>query len=275
VIVDFHTHIVPPKIKEKRELYLGRDPFFQMLYSGKATLATAPDLIESMDQAGIDVSVVLNLSWASLELCRETNDYILESVARYPKRLVGFGMVPPRAGDRALKEIERLAEGGARGLGEMRPDVQGFDPEGFRAAAEEAGKWGFILLFHTTEPVGHLYPGKGAVTPDQVYPFLTAFPGLTSVLAHWGAGLPFYSLMPEVGEALKNTYVDTAATRLLYRPAIYPLVGQMLGWDKVLLGSDFPLLSQARCLEEVQALRLGRVKKTAILGGNARRLLKL
>ena len=275
MIVDFHTHIVPPKIKEKRELYLGRDPFFQTLYSGKATLATAQDLIESMDRAGVDVSVVLNLPWASHELCRETNDYILESLARYPGRLVGFGMVPLSAGDTALKEIERLAEGGARGLGEMRPDVQGFDPEGFRAVAGEAGKRGFILLFHTTEPVGHLYPGKGAITPDQVYPFLTAFPGVTFVLAHWGGGLPFYSVMPEVGEALKNTYVDTAATRLLYQPAIYPLVGQLLGWDRVLLGSDFPLLAQARCLEEVQSLRAGREKKTAILGGNARRLLKL
>lgn len=275
MIVDFHTHIVPPKIREKRELYLGRDPLFQVLYSGKATLATAPELIRSMDQAGIDLSVVLNLAWASHELCMETNDYILEALARYPKRLVGFGTVPPRAGDRALKEIERLAQGGARGLGEMRPDFQGFDPQGFRAIAEEAGKRAFILLFHASEPVGHLYPGKGGITPDQLYPFLTAFPGLTFVLAHWGGGLPFYSLMPEVGEALKNTYVDTAATRLLYRPAIYPLVGQLLGWDKVLFGSDFPLLSQARSLEEVAALRLGQEKKRAILGGNARRLLKL
>lgn len=81
--------------------------------------------------------------------------------------------------------------------------------------------------------------------------------------------------MPEVGAALKNTYVDTAATRLLYQPAIYPLVGQLLGWDKILFGTDFPLLSQARCVEEVRALPLGQEKKRAILGGNARRLLKL
>ena len=272
MIVDFHTHIVPPRIKAKRELYVDRDPYFQMLYSGNARLATAEDLVASMDEAGVDVSVALNLPWQDRRLLQETNDYILEAMTRYSARIVGFGALPQ--GEAALRELERLVQGGIRGLGELSTGP-GFGLEELKGLAPVVKRHGLALLFHASEPVGHLYPGKGAITPGVIYPFLTAFPGLTFVLAHWGGGLPFYSLMPEVGEALKNTYVDTAATRLLYQPAIYPLVGHLLGWDKVLFGSDFPLLSQARSLEEVAALRVGQEKKKAILGGNARRLLKL
>jgi predicted TIM-barrel fold metal-dependent hydrolase len=271
-MIDFHTHIVPPPIKEERELYLGRDPYFRMLYSGNARLATAEDLVASMDESGVDVSVALNLPWHDLRLLRETNDYILEAMARYPARIVGFGVLPPGQG--ALRELERLVQGGVRGLGELSTGP-GLGLEDLKDLAHLLKRHGLPLLFHTSEPVGHDYPGKGTITPGVIYPFIAAFPDLTFVLAHWGGGLPFYSLMPEVAEALKNTHVDTAATRLLYRPAIYPAVGQLLGWDKVLFGTDFPLLSQARCLKEIEALRLGKEKKRAILGGNARRLLNL
>ena len=50
-----------------------------------------------MDEAEIDISVVLNYGWTTHELCIETNDYILESVARFPKRLVGFCAVQPNS----------------------------------------------------------------------------------------------------------------------------------------------------------------------------------
>ena len=272
MIIDFHTHIVSPAIREKRDVYVDRDPYFRMLYSGKDRLATAEDLIASMDEAGVDVSVALNLPWQDLDLLRESNDYILESMARYPARIVGFGVLPP--GEGGQRELERLVQGGIKGLGELGPGP-GFGPEDLKGLAPLVRKHSLPLLSHTSEPVGHSYAGKGTVTPGVIYPFIEALPDVTFVLAHWGGGLPFYALMPEVADALKNTYVDTAATRLLYRPAIYSAVGQLIGWDRILFGTDFPLLSQARCVEEVRALPLGQEKKRAILGGNARRLLKL
>ncbi|MDD5093784.1 MAG: amidohydrolase family protein, partial [Dehalococcoidia bacterium] len=127
VIIDFHTHIVPPEIKERRHDLALRDQCFRDLFADpKARLATAEDLIESMDHDGIDISVVLNFGWASADLCRETNDYIMESVSRYPERIVGFCSVQPNSKD-AVSEIERCARGGIRGIGEMMPDIQGFD----------------------------------------------------------------------------------------------------------------------------------------------------
>ena len=275
MVIDFHTHIVPPRMKEDRGLCLGKDPFFHVLYAPRSRLATAEELIASMDQAGVDVSVILNMGWTSHELCVETNDYILEAIARYPRRLVGLGSLLPQAGDKALRELERLVKGGIRGLGELRPEVQGFGPRDLEPLAPVLQKHRLLLMFHASEPVGHPYPGKGKSTPDLLYPFLTACPEITFVLAHWGGGLPFFALMPEVAQALKNTWFDTAATRFLYRPAIYQHAGQIAGWDKILFGTDFPLLSQKKCLEEVRSLDLEEEKKAQILGANAQKLLGL
>jgi len=276
MIIDCHTHVFPPQIKNKRHQYIDSDPCFAVLYSPKeAKLATADELIDSMDKEGIDISVIVNIGWTTHELCVETNDYILESIARYPKRLIGFGSVQPNSFDAAVAEIERCAQGGIRGIGEIRPDMQLFDlnDEIMLPIIETLKKHRLILLTHASEPVGHHYLGKGAITPEMLYPFITSFPDLTIVCAHWGGGLPFYALMPEVKKAMKNVFFDTAASPYLYSPEIYQQVIQLVGADKILFGSDYPLLAQGRLLKEINSLDLAQETKSLILGDNARRLL--
>lgn len=277
MIIDFHTHVFPPRVKQKRSQYIDRDPCFALLYAKKeAKIATTEELIESMDRAGIDISVIVNLGWITHELCVETNDYILESIARYPKRLIGFCTVQPQSLNAAIAEIERCARGGARGIGEMRPDMQlldlGDDPiiTPFMTAIKQHR---LIFLTHASEPAGHDYPGKGIITPDILYPFITTHPDVTIVCAHWGGGLPFYALMPEVQKALQNVYFDTAASPFLYQPQIYTLVSQLVGADKILFGSDYPLLPQTRLLREINSAALTEEEKRLITGENARKLL--
>ena len=279
MIIDFHTHIVPPWIKERRQEYLGRDPLFDHLYSNpKAKLATADDLIASMDEEGIDISVALNIGWISHELCQETNDYIMEAVSHYPKRLVGFCAIQPKAGDAAIAELERCAKGGLRGIGELRPDVQGFDLGDEATMApivKAANRHGMILLTHSSEPVGHQYAGKGEVTPDILYRFIGRFPQIPFVCAHWGGGLPFYALMPEVASALQNVFFDTAATPFLYRPEIFRYIAEIAGVDKILFGTDYPLMPQNRVMKQLRSLDMGVDAEKLILGDNAKRLLGL
>jgi len=277
MIIDFHTHIFPPRIKKDRDKYVNSDACFAIMYSSaKAKLATADELIASMDEAGVDISVVLNIGWTTHELCVETNDYILESIARYPQRLIGFGMVQPYSLQAALDEIERCAKGGIRGVGEMRPDMQLLDLRDeavMPTFVEVMAKHNLILLTHASEPVGHEYPGKGAITPEILYPFITSFPDLTLVCAHWGGGLPFYTLMPEVKKAMNNVFFDTAASPFLYSPQIYNQVIQLVGADKILFGSDYPLLAPSRLLNEIKSLNLPEEAEHFILAGNAQRLL--
>jgi len=264
-------------LKEKRDEYVKSDPCFAVLYSQpKAKIATAEELIASMDEAGIDVSVVLNAGWASHELCVETNDYILESVSRYPRRLVGFCAIQPGTGDAAIAEVERCARAGARGIGELRSDVQGFDLTDKRTMGpivDAVLRHHLIFLTHSSEPVGHEYSGKGRITPDILYSFITAFPNLRTVCAHWGGGLLFYALMPEVAGALTNVFFDTAATVFLYKPEVFEHASRIIGSDRILFGTDYPLMPQNRVIAQVQSARLSAGDKANILGDNAQKLL--
>ena len=279
MIIDFHTHIVPPRVKQNRDEYARQCRSFASIYSDpKAKLATAEEIIAAMDKDGVGVSVVLNYGWSTLSLCAEVNDYILESVSRYPKRLVGFCSVVPSEDESALKEVERCIKNGVKGIGELRLDdhlLKKHSPAVLQPIIDIIIKNNLILLTHASEPVGHQYSGKGTATPDLLYTLITAFPDLKLVCAHWGGGLPFYALMPEVKNALKNVYFDTAASPFLYTPQVYSQVAQLVGADKILFGSDFPLIPQRRFLKEIAALDLPEDAKNKILAGNAKKLLGL
>jgi len=279
MIVDIHTHVFPPWIIENRAKYIDKDLLFAELYSNqKAKLATADDVINAMDENGVDRSVILNLGWQEHEMCVETNDYILDSIARYPDRLVGFAAVQPLAGDHALREIERCLKNGIKGLGELRPVLQ--DPAFIEdTSVQDVMKVlidsGLVLLIHASEPLGHTYPGKGVITPDGIYRFILEYPDLKLICAHWGGGLPFYALMPEVEKALKNVYFDTAATPYLYRAQIFRQVVDITGSEKILFGSDYPLLAPSRIIEQIESVGLTNKDKADILGENACKLLTL
>jgi uncharacterized protein len=279
MIIDFHTHIVSPKIKQNRDEYARRCRSFASIYSDpKAKLATAEEIIAAMDNDGVDVSVVLNYGWSTQSLCAEVNDYILDSITRYSKRLVGFCSVVPSEDEAALREVERCIKNGAKGIGELRLDdhlKKKHSIAMLRPIIDTIIQHDLILLTHASEPVGHQYSGKGEATPDLLYTLITSFPDLKLVCAHWGGGLPFYALMPEVKAALKNVYFDTAASPFLYNSQVYSQVAQLVGADKILFGSDYPLIPPRRLLKEISALDLSPATKRKILAGNAKKLLGL
>ena len=280
MIIDSHTHIFPPRMRQRREEYLRRDPTFAEMYaSPKVLLATAEELLASMDEAQIDKSVVLGFAWSELEPCVQHNDYLLEAAVKSGGRLIPFCAIQPRAGNDGFREMERCARAGARGLGELRPDSQGYRLDEGAAAevlAEAASRHGLVLLFHVSEPVGHPYPGKGGLSVASFYRFVAGHDALPVIGAHWGGGLPFYSLMPEVRRALTGAYFDTAATPFLYGPAVYRQGVDLVGAERILFGSDFPLIEQGRQRRAIEeAFPADDPARTLILGENARRLLRL
>lgn len=283
MLVDFHTHVFPRQVIADRARYIRRDPVFKLLYEDtRAKIVGAESLVAAMNRAGIDLSVVCGFGWGSQELCQEGNDAIIEAIRTYPNRLVGLGTVDPGAGRRALDEIDRLAQAGLRGLGELRPDDQGMltmleegRGEELKALAEALRRHRMLLLLHASEPLGHAYPGKGTATPDRLERLLPLFEDVPVVLAHWGGGLPFYTLMPEVKKAARNVYVDTAALPHLYDPQILQTARVTIGMDRVLFGTDYPLMPQSKALDYIAAAGLTTQEKEAVLGGNVARLLGL
>lgn len=221
-------------------------------------MATAEDLIRAMDEDGVDRSIAMGIGWTDPGLAREANDYIIESTQNHPGRIVGFCSVNPAWGKVAVLEVERCASAGLVGIGELHADTQAFDlgdADTMRPLLEVANEYGLIITVHTSEPVGHLYQGKGHTTPDVTMRFIENardYPNVKIVCAHWGGGLPFYALMPEVKDALQNVWFDTAASPFLYSSQVFSTVADLVGADKILPASDFPLIRFRRIRSQVE-----------------------
>lgn len=279
MLIDVHTHIFPPDVCQQRAAYGARDPWFHALYSNPRTrMATAEDLIAEMDAAGVSVSVACSFGWTDPDLIEEGNNYVIEAMGRYPGRIYGMAGLLPTAGTRALHELERCAQAGMIGVGELMPHGQQYklsDTHLLAPFIEIVRHYRLVVLSHCSEPVGHLYPGKGDVTLQEVIAFLTAFPDVRFIAAHWGGGLPFYALMPEIQRITANVWYDTAATIYLYQPAIFPVVAHLVGAERILFASDYGLLGQRRVIDHIRQAGLDETSVERILGRNAQTLLNL
>ncbi len=277
MIIDFHTHIFPEEVRNHRKEIIGRDKTFRSLFSSTSSrMASAEELIDAMDESGVDISVVMGIGWENMDVCKVSNDYMIEAVHKFPKRLEGFCSVNPIWGEAAVEEIHRCVDQGLTGIGELHPDSQGFDISDkklMQPLIDEAREQTMPIVIHASEPVGHDYPGKGRVTPDMLYKLALNFPEARLVFAHWGGGLPFYGLMPEVPDLIKNVFFDTAASPFLYKEEIFRSVTNIIGYDRVVLGTDFPLLDQNRVIRQLINACISDDAKEAILYKNGLNIL--
>jgi hypothetical protein len=230
-----------------------------------------------MEIAGVDCSLVCGFPWIDPGLCREHNDYLLDVAARYPERICAVTVVSPsRPG--AAAEAERTLQAGAVGIGELNADAQDFsltEPATLGPLVEVCMAFGKPILLHSSEPVGHLYPGKGTATPDQLQTFLVNFPDVKLVAAHWGGGLPFYELMPEIAALTKNVVYDTAASTYLYTARVFRTVVDLVGAERVLMGTDFALLRQDRFIRRLLRQNVSEDERDLVLSRNAERVYNL
>ncbi len=279
MIIDFHTHIFPRSIRLNRQDYFAGESAFKLLYeSPKAKLAGAQDMVDSMDQQGVDISVVFGFPWRNAETFKMHNDYVSEAVTRFPKRLIGFACFDP-ASESSVNEAYRCLDNGLLGVGELAFYESGIDEkclELLTPIMQLCLEKDLPVLIHTNEPVGHQYPGKAPIGPEQIYEMAKRFSENKLVLAHWGGGIFFYNLLKkEVREILKNVYLDTAASPYLYRPEVYACACNLMGSEKILLGTDFPLLKPEKYFKELDEAGISGRDRAAICGANAKKLLKL
>ncbi|MGI6307240.1 MAG: amidohydrolase family protein [Dethiobacteria bacterium] len=272
--LDVHVHLFPPDVVPRIQEYTARDPFLELICSGpKQKYAAVEDLLEVMEKNDIDRAAICGFASRDEGLCRVMNDYVLEAARQHPERLLAMTAVNPLDSEME-KEIRRCHEQGAAGVGELFPWGQMFSLEG-----PEAGKLASIcqernlpLLLHINENVGHYYPGKGDVSVREAAEYAGKYPELKIIYAHWGGGLFFYELMPELKKQLQNVYYDTAASPFLYDKSIYRVVREIGILHKVLLGTDYPLISPRRYLRELQEAGLTPEESALIEGENAHRL---
>ena len=278
MIVDFHAHIFPPDICNNREKYFPTEPAFKLLYqSAKSRLIGAGELLDAMDESQVDKAVIFGFPWKDPAVYEPHNDYIAEMVDKYPERFAGLGCFEP-LGKNAAAEAERCLANGLSGVGELAFYQTGIDDPALDRLApvmDLCRERDLPVLIHTNEPVGHDYHGKTPISMVQIYRLVKRFSANKIVLAHWGGGIFFFGLLKkEVKEIFKNVFYDTAASPFLYDSAVYRVAETIIGSDKVLFGSDFPLLPPSRYFDEMAEAGLSDLQLRKIKGENARQLVK-
>ncbi len=279
MIIDSHTHIFPQLVKQNRSLYFDNEPEFKLLYnSSKAKINNIDDLIESMDKYQVDISIICGFPWRTPEFTKKNNDIIIESVQKHPEKIKGLACFNA-AWDGAAQEAKRCIDAGLCGAGELAFYLSGIDKEALKflepvmAVLKKQGD--LPCMIHTNEPVGHQYPGKTPITAEQIYTLAKTFPENKIILAHWGGGIFFYNLMKkETKVTLKNIWYDTAASPFLYDSKIYDIAVAAGVIDKVLFGTDLPLLNPDRYYRDIDNSNINSLEKKQILGENAARLFK-
>ena len=271
--IDAHTHLFDPAQIALRDEIAEEDAAFSEIYGDRrAKMADAPALGEALAKAGLDGAVAAGFAFSSARETARQNDYLLSSAKADP-RIIPLATVNLAIPDWEA-EARRAIAGGARGFGELRPHNQGWGPLSaeahrlYRLASDAKA----VLLWHVSEEVGHQYPGKrGGIRAEELWRVAVEFPELRMIAAHMGAALSFFLHMPEVRTALSNVWFDTAAFGLLYDDGSVARLVDLAGPERVLFGSDYPLLSPRRQLQRVTALLPGDVAQ-AVCGGNAESL---
>jgi predicted TIM-barrel fold metal-dependent hydrolase len=280
MIIDAHTHIFPEKICKNREKYFTDEPAFKKLYqSPKSRLIGAREMLAAMDDSQVDKAVVFGFPWKAPLHFKQHNDYISEVVNRYPQRFIGLGCFDPFSEGVAEEARRCLQKGGLSGIGELafyQTGIENSSLSRLEPVMDVCRGLDLPVMIHTNEPIGHSYPGKTPNTLAQIYQLIQSFPQNKIVLAHWGGGLFFFSLLKkEVKASLKNVYFDTAASPYLYDVDVYRLAIELVGEEKILFGSDFPLLPPARYFDEMKTAGLSEREMQKICGLNAAEFFKL
>jgi len=294
-VVDAHVHLYPAEVAADPAGWAARmgEPLWGELVTpqpGRRVQqgwADVDRLLRDMDAAGVERAVLLGWYWQRHETCVWHNDIYAACVRAHPDRLSAFATVQAGAdAGPALAEMARARDLGLIGLGELCPWSGGGTllGEAWLAVFARAAEMGWPVNLHVTDPASRMFPGRVATPLEEIVALAERLPDLRLILAHWGGGLVFHELNTHAWRVLKHCAYDTAATPLLYEPAIYAAGVRAIGAERILFGSDYPLkvFPKAedgpefhRVLAQVEAAGLADADRAAVLGGNARRWLGL
>jgi predicted TIM-barrel fold metal-dependent hydrolase len=228
--------------------------------------------IAALDEARIDKAMIT--AWSGPEGALISNDEVAAQVAEAPERLVGVGAVDIRRPMAAVEEVRRCVhELGFKAI-RLLPWIWDAPPSDRRyypiyVACVEAGIPFCLQVGHT----GPLCPSE----PGRPIPYLDTvaldFPELVIVAGH--VGYPWTDEMIALATKYPNVYIDTSAYTAERVPESLRGYARAHGKKKVLFGSNFPMITPAACLGELDTWNLGDEARAAFLGGNAQRVFGL
>ncbi|MCM2534684.1 amidohydrolase [Neobacillus pocheonensis] len=326
--VDFHTHIIPENFPDFAKKYQNdKWNILQPTCSCGANIMIAGKVfrevtdqvwspekrISDMEKENVDIQVLSPIPvtfsyWAPIEealaMAQFQNDFIAETVARYPNKFIGGGTVPLQDVKTAIREMDRcIHELGLKGI-EIGTNINGknLDDESFIDFFEMCEKWNVPLFVHPWETLGRdrlskhnlMYtvgmPSETALAAGSliVGGVIEKFPSLKICFSHGGGSLPY--ILPRLDHGwnvwphlqltehppsfyAKKFYYDS----IVNDPVNIKFLVEKFGSSQVMLGSDYPFLLRETPPGKIidDTLSLTSDQKRAMLGENALRFLNV
>ncbi|USK36576.1 amidohydrolase (plasmid) [Bacillus sp. F19] len=326
--VDFHTHIIPANFPDFASKYQNdRWPVLQptcscganIMVGGKVFREVTDQVwspekrIHDMELENVDIQVLSPIPvtfsyWAPSEaaeaMARLQNDYIAETVAKYPTKFVGIGTVPLQNVEAAIREMDRCVhELGLKGI-EIGTNVnsKNLDDESLVEFFEMCEKWDVPIFVHPWETLGRermpahnlMYtvgmPSETALAAASLIlgGVMAKFPKLKICFSHGGGSLPYilprldhgWKVWPHLRQIenppshyAKSFYYDS----IVNDPVNVKFLVEKFGHEQVIMGSDYPFLLRetppGKIIDDTLTLTEG--QKRAMLGENALRFLNI
>ena len=266
MIIDFHTHIFPEKIAPRAiEALVDGVRRIEGIENEAYTDATYGGLLKSMDENGIDMSIVLPIV-TNPEKPDGINNYA-ETVRN--DRVISFGSVHPMQKN-AADAVRELKSRGFAGI-KMHPEFQHcyIDSPESLAVLKAAEEENILVVLHAGADIG--MPPPVHCPPDRLKNALNYVEGSNIIAAHLGG----WRRWEDVYELLAGTaiYMDIAFIADFIDIDLCRAIIKKHGADKILFGSDSPWEIPAHTLKFLYSLGLGGDEEEKIKHENAKKLL--
>jgi predicted TIM-barrel fold metal-dependent hydrolase len=280
VAIDVHVHAERNAGEEPDPVSVEILEAAAQYFGGSPPQPTAQEVADYYRERRM-LAVIFNVDdEAGMGRRRLGNREVLEVARANPDVLIPFASVDPHKGKLGVREARELIQEGVRGF-KFHPNIQAFWPNdrAFYPLYEVIAEAGLIALFHSgTTGIGAGMPGGGGVrlkfsNPMCVDDVAADFPSLEIILAH--PSFPVQEDALAVAVHKPNVYIDLSGWSPKYFPEILVQYINTRLRDKMLFGSDFPLITPDRWLADFEKLPIKDEVRPLVLKDNAARLLKL
>ncbi|MGV9869502.1 amidohydrolase family protein [Rhodococcus koreensis] len=278
--IDVHTHVSSSihddaKVADERRAQMAK--FFKSEDLGSGTLPDLATYYRSRDMAAVVFAVDKGPGFPDQT---PPNDEILDLAAQNNDAVIPFASIHPGRGEAGEREAERLIERGVRGF-KFHPNGQSFFPNDRTAYGlyEVLNAHKIPAIFHTGQSgAGAGARGGGGIrlkysNPIHLDDVAVDFPDMPIVLAH--PSFPWQDEALAVAVHKPQVYIDLSGWSPKYFPPNLVQYANTLLRDKVLFGSDFPLITPERWMRDLDAAGIREEVRPGLFKDNAVRLLSL
>lgn len=279
--IDVHTHAEVSRTGHPSlgpELMAASEKYFAAHGRRQPTIGETADYYRQRNMAAVVFTVDAEHALGHPPI---PNEEVAEDCAAHADVLIPFASLDPWRGRTAVRAARRLVEEyGVRGF-KFHPSLQGFSPDDRMAYPlyEAIQELGVPALFHTGQTgIGAGVPGGGGIRLKYSNPLLVDdvavdFPHLPIILAH--PSFPWQDEALAVATHKPNVHIDLSGWSPKYFPPQLVRYANTLLKDKVLFGSDYPVITPDRWLADFEKLDIKPEVRPRILKDNAARLLGL